>query len=79
VKDIKHLTILIAVDAADMSNGGLEVVKGSHKMDVPINPTDNCLEKSWVAGQTWTSVALEAGMWHSWQSRCTLGADDCYE
>ena len=61
VKDIKHLTILMAVDATTMANGGLEVVDGSHKMDVPINRTDNCLETEWVASQTWTPVELEAG------------------
>lgn len=47
VKNIKHLTILLAVDASNMTNGGLEVVEGSHLMDVPIDRSDNCIENSW--------------------------------
>jgi ectoine hydroxylase-related dioxygenase (phytanoyl-CoA dioxygenase family) len=62
VKNIKHLTILLAVDDSNMSNGGLEVVEGSHLMDMPINRGDNCLEKGWVDRQTWVPVELEAGM-----------------
>ncbi|CZR68896.1 related to Phytanoyl-CoA dioxygenase [Phialocephala subalpina] len=61
VKNIKHLTILLAVDASNMANGGLEVVEGSHVMDVPIDRSDNCIEKSWVGKQTWVPVELEAG------------------
>ncbi len=61
MKKIKHLTILLAVDASNMSNGGLEVVEGSHVMDVPIDRSDNCIEKSWVEKQTWVPVELEAG------------------
>ncbi|KFY17221.1 hypothetical protein V492_00815 [Pseudogymnoascus sp. VKM F-4246] len=61
VKNIKHLTILIAVDESNMSNGGLEVVEGSHQMDVPIAKADNCIEPAWVADHTWLPVELEAG------------------
>jgi 2-aminoethylphosphonate dioxygenase len=45
-----------------MSNGGLEVVEGSHLMEVPIDRTNNCLEPSWVEVQAWESVELEAGL-----------------
>ena len=61
VKDIKHLTILLAVDASNMSNGGLEVLAGSHGMDVPIDASDNCITPAWVAAQAWTPVELQAG------------------
>ncbi|KUJ18468.1 PhyH-domain-containing protein [Mollisia scopiformis] len=61
VKNIKHLTILLAVDASNMSNGGLEVVEGSHLMSVPIDRSDNCIEKRWVEEQTWVPVELEPG------------------
>lgn len=61
VKNIKHLTILMAVDASNMSNGGLEVVEGSHLMEVPINRSDNCIQKSWVAKQKWIPVELGSG------------------
>jgi ectoine hydroxylase-related dioxygenase (phytanoyl-CoA dioxygenase family) len=62
VKNIKHLTILVAVDPSNMSNGGLEVVEGSHTMDVPIDRTDNCLDATWVKEQTWVPVELKAGL-----------------
>jgi ectoine hydroxylase-related dioxygenase (phytanoyl-CoA dioxygenase family) len=61
VKNIKHLTILLAVDEMDMRNGGLEVVDGSHEIDIPINDQDHCLEKAWVDKQKWTPVELEPG------------------
>jgi ectoine hydroxylase-related dioxygenase (phytanoyl-CoA dioxygenase family) len=61
VKNIKHLTILMAVDASNLSNGGLEVVEGSHLMDVPIDRSDNCIVKSWAESQTWVPVELEPG------------------
>lgn len=44
-----------------MENGGLEVVEGSHLMDVPIDRVDNCISKIWVESQTWVPVELEAG------------------
>ncbi|CAK7212756.1 hypothetical protein SBRCBS47491_001574 [Sporothrix bragantina] len=61
IKRVKHLTILLSVDPSNLGNGGLEVVDGSHKMDVPINPVTNCIESKWVDAQTWTPVELEAG------------------
>lgn len=61
VKNIKHLTILMAVDASNMTNGGLEVVESSHKMNVPNDETNNCILKSWVDAQTWVPVVLEPG------------------
>jgi 2-aminoethylphosphonate dioxygenase len=60
VKKIKHLALLLSVDPSTFDNGCLEVVKGSHKMDVPI-ADDNCIDRNWVANQDWTPVELEAG------------------
>ena len=60
VKNVTHLTILMAVDNSNMRNGGLEVVDGSHKMDVPIG-SDNCITQEWVAKQKWIPVELKAG------------------
>ncbi|KAK0274165.1 hypothetical protein LTR35_007054 [Friedmanniomyces endolithicus] len=60
VKKIKHLAVNIAVDPMTPSNGGLEVVKGSHKMHVPI-AVDNCVEPAWTASNTWLAVELAAG------------------
>jgi 2-aminoethylphosphonate dioxygenase len=61
IKDVKHLTILLAVDESNMKNGGLEVVDGSHDMDIPINEEDHCIEPAWVDSQQWTPVRLAAG------------------
>ncbi|KAF5586155.1 epoxidase subunit A [Fusarium subglutinans] len=61
IKDVKHLTILLSVDPSNIRNGGLEVVDGSHEMNVPINKATNCIESTWVDSQTWTPVELEAG------------------
>src|SRR5271155_3898322 len=61
VKNIKHLTILLAVDETNMTNGGLEVVEGSHLMTVPISRKDNCIEPDWVDEQNWVPVELAPG------------------
>jgi 1-deoxy-D-xylulose 5-phosphate reductoisomerase len=53
----------MAVDPSNMSNGGLEVVEGSHLVEVPIDRTNNCLEPSWVKDQAWAPVELEAGLY----------------
>jgi len=60
IKDIKHLTMMIAIDSSTLSNGCLEVVPGSHEMHVPIG-SDNFLEPSWIASQSWTPASLQAG------------------
>jgi len=59
---IKHQTILLAVDAMDMSNGCLEVIPGSHKEIVPLGP-DGCIEPAWVEKREkdWVPVILPAG------------------
>jgi ectoine hydroxylase-related dioxygenase (phytanoyl-CoA dioxygenase family) len=61
VKNIKHLTILLAVDATNMSNGGLEVVDGSHNTNIPINEDDHCITSSWVKQSKWAPVELQSG------------------
>jgi ectoine hydroxylase-related dioxygenase (phytanoyl-CoA dioxygenase family) len=60
VKNIQHLSILLAVDPSNLKNGGLEVVRGSHKTKIPVGE-DNCLEPAWVKKQEWMPVELEAG------------------
>lgn len=60
VKNIKHLTILAAVDETNASNGGLEVVDGSHRVDVPLG-SDRCIEPNWVESHPWTACNLEPG------------------
>ncbi|KAH8898628.1 PhyH-domain-containing protein [Thozetella sp. PMI_491] len=61
IKDVKHLTILLAVDESNLKNGGLEVVNASHAMNIPINEDDHCIQSSWVDSQEWTPVELKAG------------------
>lgn len=60
VKDIKHLTILAAVDEMTSANGGLEVVDRSHQMAVPLGQ-DRCIEPDWVKSHKWTPCELQAG------------------
>jgi hypothetical protein len=71
IKDIKHLAILLAVDPSNSTNGGLEVVEGSHEMNVPVGK-DNCTEPDWVRQQKWTPVELEAGEITQWKFRPAL-------
>lgn len=35
---LKHLTMNMAVDKATRENGCLEVVPGSHKLEIPVGP-----------------------------------------
>ncbi|KAJ5114175.1 Phytanoyl-CoA dioxygenase [Penicillium angulare] len=60
VKNIKHLTILAAVDEMTSANGGLDVVKGSHRMTIPLGD-DRCIEPEWVKSHPWTSCDLQPG------------------
>lgn len=61
VKDIKHLTVLAAVDEMNSANGGLDVVKGSHRMSVPLGE-DRCIDPAWVESQEWTACDLNPGL-----------------
>ncbi len=60
IKDVRHLTILLAVDESNMNNGGLEVVEKSHKMKIPIGE-DLCIDHTWAKEQKWVPVELAAG------------------
>ncbi|KAJ6574476.1 epoxidase subunit A [Mycena capillaripes] len=54
------LAIMIAVDPQTAENGCLEVVAGSHKVDIPVG-NDHCLDDSWCDNQTWTPLHLQRG------------------
>ncbi|KAA8569872.1 hypothetical protein EYC84_002215 [Monilinia fructicola] len=58
--NLKHLSIAIAIDPAHAGNGGMEIVPGSHKMDIPIS-ADNTLDQAWVDSQEWVPVDLKSG------------------
>ncbi|KAL5092851.1 hypothetical protein Trisim1_000586 [Trichoderma cf. simile WF8] len=61
IKDVKHLTILLAVDKSTLNNGGLEVVDASHNMNIPLNIEDHCIADEWVDSHEWKPVELEPG------------------
>jgi ectoine hydroxylase-related dioxygenase (phytanoyl-CoA dioxygenase family) len=61
VRDIKHLTILLAVDPSNLANGGLEVVPGSQLESIPLNESDHIITRSWTDSHAWTPVELHAG------------------
>ncbi|KAL0063550.1 hypothetical protein AAF712_009559 [Marasmius tenuissimus] len=60
--DVKHLSLLMAVEPATFENGCLEVVAGSQNPPEPIPlGEDQCISDEWCAKQTWTPVPLETG------------------
>jgi ectoine hydroxylase-related dioxygenase (phytanoyl-CoA dioxygenase family) len=69
VKNIKHLTILAAVDEMTTENGGLEVVEGSHLQAVPLG-SDRCIEPSWVDSHAWIPCDLQPGKLHTSPCHC---------
>ncbi|KAL5358249.1 hypothetical protein BJX96DRAFT_173270 [Aspergillus floccosus] len=60
VKNIKHLTVLAAVDDMTPENGGLDVVDGSHRTEIKLGE-DRCIEPSWVESQIWMPCVLHPG------------------
>ncbi|KAK9848366.1 Phytanoyl-CoA dioxygenase [Penicillium brevicompactum] len=73
VKNIKHLTILAAVDEMNAANGGLEVVSGSHRMEVPLGQ-DRCITSDWVESNVWTPAELESGKQNPKHSQMLKGS-----
>lgn len=59
-KATQHLTILLAVEDANLSNGCLEVVAGSHKTLVPLGE-DRCITPGWCQAHEWIPVELKTG------------------
>lgn len=57
---IEHVTANFAIDAATVDNGLLEVVAGSHKMDVDLAHGGRIAE-SWIERNTWLPVPLAPG------------------
>ncbi|KJK65160.1 Phytanoyl-CoA dioxygenase PhyH [Aspergillus parasiticus SU-1] len=60
VKNIKHLTVLAAVDDMTPENGGLDVVDGSHRTEIKLGE-DRCIDPAWVESQKWTPCTLQPG------------------
>lgn len=57
---IEHTTANLAVDAANLANGCVEVVPGSHKMDVELTQGGS-ISAAWEASHAWVPVPLEPG------------------
>lgn len=57
---IEHTTANLAVDAATRANGCVEVVAGSHRMDVELAEGGR-ISRSWEDAQEWTPVELKEG------------------
>ncbi|OQE30553.1 hypothetical protein PENFLA_c003G06016 [Penicillium flavigenum] len=57
---IEHVTANIAIDAATPENGCLEVVRGSHKMEVEFAEGGR-ITSEWELAHEWISVPLEMG------------------
>lgn len=57
---INHLTANVAVDEATPENGCLEVVRGSHRMDVEFQHGGH-ITKAWEDSHEWIQVPLQPG------------------
>lgn len=57
---IEHMTANLAVDAATPENGCLEVVPGSHRMNVELTEGGR-ISKDWERRHEWVQVPLAAG------------------
>jgi ectoine hydroxylase-related dioxygenase (phytanoyl-CoA dioxygenase family) len=58
--NIVHTNIMVTIDAQTTENGCLEVVPGSHKMDVPL-VNNGQIDPDWEANHEWVKVPAEAG------------------
>ena len=58
--NIVHTNIMVTIDAQTAENGCLEVVPGSHKMDVPL-VNNGQIDPDWEVNHEWVKVLAEAG------------------
>ncbi|ABM77875.1 Hypothetical protein P9303_11261 [Prochlorococcus marinus str. MIT 9303] len=56
-----HITMLLALDAADASNGCLEFAKAAHQQGVIAVNADGCLPMEQASQLAWTSMPVAAG------------------
>lgn len=57
---LEHITANLAIDAATLENGCLEVVRGSHKMEVEFADGGR-IKPEWEQAHQWTPIPLEMG------------------
>lgn len=60
IGEIQHITANVAIDEATIANGCLEVVPGSHMMDIDFEKGGR-ISQSWQDSQQWISVPLKPG------------------
>lgn len=60
IGEIEHTTANLAVDPATIENGCVEVVRGSHRMNVELAEGGR-IAKEWEDSQEWTPVMLDSG------------------
>lgn len=60
IGQIEHLTANIAVDDATPENGCLEVVPGSHRMNVELSHGGH-ISQAWENSHDWVKVPLQSG------------------
>lgn len=60
----EHITANFCIDAADVRNGCLEVVPGSHKLDIAFEAQTR-IRSDWEASHTWLPVPLSPGLFPS--------------
>ncbi len=60
IGQIEHTTANLAVDAATIANGCVEVVPGSHRMDVEL-AEGGMISNAWEDGHEWVPVELASG------------------
>ncbi|KAK5127772.1 hypothetical protein LTR85_004888 [Meristemomyces frigidus] len=60
IGQIEHTSANIAVDAAALANGCVELVPGSHRMDVKL-AAGGAISKRWETEHNWLPVELESG------------------
>jgi ectoine hydroxylase-related dioxygenase (phytanoyl-CoA dioxygenase family) len=60
IGQIEHLTANFSVDEATPENGCIEVVPGSHKMDVELSH-GGAISQAWQDSHEWTQVPLHPG------------------
>jgi 2-aminoethylphosphonate dioxygenase len=60
IGEIEHTTANLAVDAATIANGCVEVVPGSHRMNVEL-VNGGAISQEWQEKYDWVPVELESG------------------
>ena len=61
ISKVEHVTANIAIHEATSKNGCLEVIPGSHKMQIDLVPGGGQITQEWCDTHTWLPVPLGVG------------------